>query len=112
MRPIISRWTFAIICCFATMSPSATTWADDWPQWMGPNRDNRWMETGIISSIPEGGLPVLWRADVHLGYSGPAVANGRVYLTDYQKSSGEVRNSPDGRIALEGLERVLCLEWK
>ena len=26
--------------------------ADDWPQWMGPGRDNVWRESGIIEKFP------------------------------------------------------------
>jgi hypothetical protein len=34
--------------------------ADDWPQWMGPQRDNVWREDGLLEKFPEGGLKVLW----------------------------------------------------
>ena len=108
MRSIFSRRTIVVLSCVGFFFIGKLSRADDWPQWMGPDRNDRWSETGIISSIPDDGLPVLWRSPVNLGYSGPAVANGKVYLTDYQKESGEVQNSPDGRIELEGLERVLC----
>jgi hypothetical protein len=54
--------------------------ADDWPQWRGPQRDGRWREAGIVESIPAGGLPIRWRARVLNGWSGPAVAGGRVAL--------------------------------
>ena len=58
--------------------------ADDWPQWRGPSRDGVWRETGIVATIPESGLKVRWRAKVSNGYSGPAVAAGRVFVTDHQ----------------------------
>ena len=51
---------------------------DDWPQWMGPRRDAVWRERGLAPAIPAGGLAVKWRVPVAGGYSGPAVANGRV----------------------------------
>ena len=35
--------------------------ADDWPQWLGPDRDGIWKEEGIIEKFPEGGPDVLWR---------------------------------------------------
>ena len=47
---------------------------------------------------------------VHLGYTGPVVVDGKVYLMDYVKRSGRVTNNPDGRDKLEGTERVLCLD--
>ena len=30
--------------------------AADWPQWMGPQRDNVWREEGIVTELP-GGRP-------------------------------------------------------
>ena len=29
--------------------------ADDWPQWMGPHRDNVWREEGLLEKFPAGG---------------------------------------------------------
>jgi outer membrane protein assembly factor BamB len=83
--------------------------ADDWPQWLGPNRDSVWREKGIVKSFPEEGLAVKWRAPVALGYAGPAAAGGKVYLMDYVRQSGDIKNNPGGRDKLEGTERVLCL---
>ncbi|MDA7926377.1 pyrrolo-quinoline quinone, partial [Mariniblastus sp.] len=59
-------FTFAII--FAILSPAA---ADDWNQWLGPNRDSVWSESGIITAIPEGGLKAKWRTPISQGFSGP-----------------------------------------
>jgi outer membrane protein assembly factor BamB len=84
--------------------------ADDWPQWLGPRRDGVWLEAGIVRSIPEAGLPVRWRVPVAGGYSGPAVANGRVYVTDYVVREGDLVNSPNDRTLRAGTERVLCLD--
>jgi outer membrane protein assembly factor BamB len=88
----------------------STARADDWPQWMGPARDGVWREGGIVGTIPAGGLPVKWRAEVKGGYSGPAVAAGRVYLMDYDRRSGDLANDPGTRTALAGRERILCLD--
>lgn len=90
------------------MFPGLTP-ADDWPQWMGRNRDGVWHEDGIVERFPEGGLKVLWRQPVGLGYAGPAVVAGKVFVTDYQRTAGEVTNSPGGKTKLEGRERILCL---
>lgn len=84
--------------------------ADDWPQWLGPNRDGIWHEKGIVSKFPEKGMPVKWRVPVSAGYSGPAVAKGRVYITDYVRDSGDTSNDPGSRRALEGKERIQCLD--
>ena len=84
--------------------------ADDWPQWMGPGRDGRWNETGIIDKFPAGGAKILWRTPMAGGYAGPAVAAGKVYVTDYVRSAGEAKNDPGTRPELQGRERVLCLD--
>lgn len=84
--------------------------ANDWPQWLGPQRDSVWRETGVMEKFPEGGPTVRWRVPVSLGYSGPAVANGRVYITDYVRASGDLSNNPGERKDLNGKERVLCLD--
>ena len=83
---------------------------DDWPQWMGPNRDGQYRETGLVEKIPEGGLPVKWRVPVSYGYSGPAVADGKVFVTDYIIESGTSKNNPGGRDKLQGTERLLCFD--
>jgi outer membrane protein assembly factor BamB len=84
--------------------------ADDWPQWLGPQRDSTWREKGLVERFPADGLPVKWRVPVSDGYSGPAVAGGKVFVTDYVPRSGESTNNPGGRDKLEGDERVLCFD--
>jgi outer membrane protein assembly factor BamB len=90
--------------------PSANLIADDWEQWMGPKRDGVYRESGIIESIPESGLPIKWRTSIGGGYAGPAVADGRVFVFDYVKRSGEVVNDPGERAKLQGDERLLALD--
>ena len=86
------------------------SYAADWPQWMGPDRASIWHEEGVVEAFPEGGLKIVWRTPVGLGYSGPAVAGGKVYLFDYVKKGGQVENNPSGKNLLEGRERLLCLD--
>lgn len=101
--------TRLLCCCAIVVLVQSSVRADDWPQWLGPKRDSVWRETGILDEFPKSGLTVKWRAPVGLGYSGPAVAGGRVYLTDYIKESGDTTNNPGERKVLTGRERVLCL---
>jgi outer membrane protein assembly factor BamB len=86
--------------------------ADDWPQWMGPERDAVWREKDILAAFPKDGPKVLWRVPVGLGYSGPAVVGEKVFLTDYVKAEGDVNFDPGSRAVLAGEERVLCLDRK
>jgi outer membrane protein assembly factor BamB len=90
------------------MAPAAR--GDDWPQWLGPERDGIWRETGIVESFPAGGPQVRWRAPVAAGYSGPAVANGRVYVFDHVLAPGATKPKNEfARVDIPGTERLLCL---
>jgi outer membrane protein assembly factor BamB len=88
--------------------------ADDWPQWLGPQRDGVWRESGIIEKFPEKGPRVRWRTPIGEGYSGPAVADGKVYITDRVLPQGIANpDNPFGRKQrVQGKERVLCLDEK
>ncbi len=99
----------ALMFLLSLLLTTGQIFADDWPQWLGPNRDSVWRETGIVDRFPDDGLKVKWRVPVELGYAGPAVAGGLVFVTDYVKTSGEATNNPGGRDKLEGSERVICM---
>ena len=90
---------------------TATAAANDWPQWMGPNRDGVWRETGLVEKFPEGGPKKLWEVKVGQGYAGPAVAGGKVYVTDRAVAAGQKEpKSPFDRAEQKGGERVQCLD--
>jgi outer membrane protein assembly factor BamB len=78
---------------------SALPALDDWPQWGGPKGDLVWRESGIVRDLPPGLLPRVWSAPIGEGYAGPAVAAGKVFVTDLVERRG--RNAK---------ERALCLD--
>ena len=82
--------------------------ADDWPQWMGPTRDNVWKEAGILEKFPKGGPKIVWRTKVSGSYSGPAVSEGKVFIMDYL-TKDQVSEGNSDRKELTGLERIFCL---
>ncbi|MCA9063359.1 MAG: PQQ-like beta-propeller repeat protein [Planctomycetaceae bacterium] len=91
-----TRTTARFVSCMMALWFSSV-FADDWPQWGGPQRDCIWRETGIVDKLPTTGLlPRRWSVAVGEGYSGPAVADGAVVLTD--------------RIAQGQLERIRCFD--
>jgi outer membrane protein assembly factor BamB len=104
---LLPRSLLALSALTLTLVPAL---ADDWPQWLGPQRDGVWREKGIIDQFPAGGPEVLWRVPVAHGYSSAAVSGGFVYVSDYEITSGEVFNNPGGRAQLQGKERVHCLD--
>ncbi len=75
-----------------------SAFAEDWPEWRGKGRLGIWNEVGILEAFPEKGLDVVWRTPLGRGYSGPSVANGRVFVSDFRPTE---RN--------RGFERALAL---
>ena len=103
-----SRWIPAAL--LVSLLSSAAARGDDWPQWLGPQRDGVWRESGIVDKFPPGGPPVRWRTTIHAGYAGPAVADGRVYVMDRVLAPGAHNPiNPFERGNIPGKERVLCL---
>lgn len=97
-----------VVTCSLVFAESLV--ADDWNQWLGKNRDGSWNESGVITSIPTGGLKAVWRTPISGGFSGPAVAGDRVFVTDYLRTKGDASFDPGKRSKLEGSERVHCLD--
>ena len=106
--PVLTRITIALLCLACL--PLANTDAQDWNQWMGPNRDGVYQESGIIDSIPDSGLKVKWRMPIQGGYAGPAVADGKVFVFDYKIADGKVANNPGKRNKLKGSERLVAFD--
>lgn len=93
-REVLS-WTCVGLALSVVMLAGAAAVGEDWPQWRGSQRDGVVREKGLLEELPDGPLPRAWTQPVGSGYSGPTVADGRVYLTD------QVR---------ENVERVLCFD--
>jgi outer membrane protein assembly factor BamB len=70
-RPPVIGLTVLLAASLAT--------AGDWPQFRGPQRDGVSRETGLLSEWPADGPPELWTVELGGGYSGMAVADGRLF---------------------------------
>ena len=81
-------FTFILFTAFISFS-------QEWPDWRGENRDATWNEIGIVERFPVAEMSPEWTVSVGPGYTGPTVANGKVYLMDRQEDP-------------EPVERVLC----
>ncbi|MEX2142298.1 MAG: PQQ-binding-like beta-propeller repeat protein [Pirellulales bacterium] len=75
-------WSFHFVVACSVVLAFGAALADDWPQWRGPKRDGVWRETEIVERFNSPELQIKWRAPLGSGYSGPTVANGRVYVMD------------------------------
>lgn len=75
MRFIIVYTVVALVITTSAQSG----FAQDWPQWRGPNRDG--MSSGFIApkTWPEKLKPV-WKISVGAGHASPLVVGGKIYL--------------------------------
>ncbi len=64
----------------------ATVAADDWPQWLGPTRDNA---TPQKVAPWKDNLKTEWKTPAGEGHSSPIVAGGRIYLHDRVRDKSE-----------------------
>jgi outer membrane protein assembly factor BamB len=102
-----------VLAFLLTFTFTLTLRADDWPQWLGPKRDGVWRETGIVDVFPMEGPRKLWSVPVGMGYTGPAVTGGKVYLMDRSLDKGVANpKDPFVRTKVKGNERVLCFDQK
>ena len=110
--------TFLLLLTCCLLTPSQLR-AEDWQQWLGPERDGTWAIDGVPETFPASGPKLAWRQPIGSGYSGPAVASGHVILMDRVAMptsgdeafvhEGEIpRNQNFVRQRLPGKERVLC----
>jgi len=67
----------------------ANVYAQDWPQYLGPSRNSISTQTGILRAWPQQGPAVLWTVDVGIGFGGPVVKDGKVYLLDRDDEVGD-----------------------
>lgn len=60
----------------------ASSFAEDWTQWRGPNRDGKSTETGLFANWDEDGPPEVYDATgIGRGYAAVSVVGDRVYTT-------------------------------
>ena len=104
--------SLALFLLLLSAACGCTARADDWPQWLGPQRDAVWRETGILEKFPAAGPKIRWRTPVRPGFSGPVVADGRVFLTDRKLDPGAKVNDEDpfDRSLVPEIGRASCRE--
>lgn len=61
-----------------------------WPGYMGPNRDGKSTEQGLLQSWPEQGPPEVYRQPIGRGYAGFAIGGGRAYTIEQRRENEAV----------------------
>ena len=85
---VLAGWTERA-CAQPSSAPNTgaktqETPANEWPQFLGPQRNGLSTETGLLEQWPDGGPKVVWRVPGGVGMSGLAISRGRV-LTMVQR---------------------------
>ncbi len=109
----LGRWPFAVAWMMLPLCWSLADQAcgEDWPRWLGPRGDSVWRDANVLRTWPAEDPPIVWRTSLNAGYSGPAVADGRVFITDrVAVKDDQGKPVKDGDRGLKGTERVLCLD--
>jgi outer membrane protein assembly factor BamB len=57
-----------------------SVFAAEWPGLYGPQRNHGSAQKGLLRTWPQEGPKVLWTLPMAVGFGGPAVAGGKVYV--------------------------------
>ena len=86
-RRIQLNATTALLAIAALLVP-VDSYADDWPQWRGANRDGVSAGEAVLSNTwPTEGPEKIWQSEAEIpsdddgGHGSPVVADGKVYLS-------------------------------
>ena len=88
---------FMLLCLFPACNSQSTGKNSEWSQWMGPQRDASWILDMVKEELRPGDLKKLWETPIGTGYTGPTVADGKVYLMDLMSEKDKK-------------ERVVCMD--
>jgi outer membrane protein assembly factor BamB len=85
-----SKSKFAgVLILYFTIIHIHNVYAQDWPQYLGPDRNSTSDQKGILRTWPETGPEVLWTIGIGIGYGGPVVQDGKVYFLDRDDEIGD-----------------------
>lgn len=84
-----SRKYRKLFIIFALIMPVLGSFAQDWPQYLGPNGNSSSPQKNLIRSWPQAGPQVLWSVNVGNGYGGTVVKSDKIYLLDRDEKVGD-----------------------
>jgi outer membrane protein assembly factor BamB len=89
---------FTAVVLFACISNLS---AQDWPQFLGPERNSTSPQKGILRTWPATGPEVLWTVNVGPGFGGPVIKDGKAYLLDRDDKTGDIMRCIDMKTGKE-----------
>ena len=79
---------FTIIVLSSISNPA---FSQEPTKWRGPNQSGIYEETNLLVEWPDSGPEILWHFDeLGEGYSAPALANNRIYVSGMEGSTGYI----------------------
>jgi outer membrane protein assembly factor BamB len=101
---MLIRFVFFVSGALAWLLQSATmTCAADWPEFLGPTRDNVSPETGLLEVFPPKGPRLIWAKNIGTGYSAPSI-RGKILVLHHRAGDEEIVEALD---AMTG-----ALQWR
>lgn len=77
LTPVVFSRVLPKLAVLGLLAATVPIFASDWPHWRGPDRNGISTETGWMDNWPAAGPSRVWKAQVGLGFSSFAVAQGR-----------------------------------
>jgi outer membrane protein assembly factor BamB len=92
-----AKRTALIQGCLA-LAMASGAWAQDWPQWRGPNRDGKAADFKVPKTWPKE-LKQQWKTDVGEGVATPALVGDKLFVFSRQDGNEIIRclNAADGK---------------
>lgn len=84
MKNQLTFFATLMLVCFAF-----SIYAQDWPQYLGPERNSTSPQKNLLREWPETGPELLWSVPLGIGYGGPVVKDNKVYLLDRDDEVGD-----------------------
>jgi len=78
-----------LVIIISVLLAANSNFASDWPQYLGPDKNSKSSEKGLLRSWPEKGPEILWTVPVGEGFGGPVVKDGKVYMLDREDKVGD-----------------------
>jgi outer membrane protein assembly factor BamB len=88
-------WLIMVAAAFAVHAAVQTA-AEDWPQFLGPERNGVYKGPALAETWGAGGPRVVWRKPVGAGFSAPVIVQGRLILF-HRVANNEVVESFDAQ---------------
>ena len=81
---------YRILPSLLALTLSLPALADDWPQFQGLKRLGTSEETGLLDTLGDGRVTVLWSAELNEGFAGASIADGEVFVMDREPGEADL----------------------